>query len=81
MTVITRILQKVTKNVDLDDLVDAAEVADLLGLSHRNAVSLYQNRYKDMPRPVVIRRGGRTLLWLKSEITSWAKQTGRVGPR
>ena len=32
------------------ELVDAQGVADLLGLSYRNAVSAYQKRYPDMPR-------------------------------
>lgn len=58
--------------VDTDDLIDAQEVADVLGLSHRNSVSLYQRRYPSMPRPVVERGGGRTKLWLRSEIDEWA---------
>lgn len=58
--------------VDTDDLIDAYEVAEILGLSHRNSVSLYQRRYGDMPRPVVERGGGRTKLWLRSELERWA---------
>lgn len=65
--------------VDTDDLIDAAEVADLLGLSHRNSVSLYQRRYPDMPRPVIERGGGRTKLWLKSGMAAWQNQRG-AGP-
>lgn len=68
------------RKIDVDDIVDANGVAELLGLSHRNAVSLYQRRYEDMPRPVVIASEGRTLLWLRSEMTAWAKQTGRTKP-
>lgn len=59
------------RTVDVDDLVDATEVAELLGLAHRNTVSVYQRRYPDMPRPVVERGGGRTKLWLRSEIKQW----------
>ena len=59
--------------VDTDDLIDSQEVADLLGLSHRNSVSTYLHRYPAFPRPVVERGGGRTRLWLRSEIRSWAK--------
>ena len=63
--------------VNTEDLIDAQEVAELLGLSHRNSVSTYQRRYPDMPRPVVERGGGRTRLWLRSEIERWARSTGR----
>jgi glutathione-regulated potassium-efflux system ancillary protein KefG len=61
-------------SVDTDDLIDAHDVAELLGLSHRNSVSLYQRRYPDMPRPVVERGGGRTKLWLRSEIEGWRNE-------
>ncbi|HEX2040725.1 MAG TPA: hypothetical protein VHF47_13455 [Acidimicrobiales bacterium] len=60
--------------VNTEDLIDAQEVAELLGLSHRNSVSTYQKRYADMPRPVVERGGGRTRLWLRSEIVRWAER-------
>ena len=57
--------------VDPDDLLDAEGVAEILGLAQRQSVSLYQRRYPDMPRPVVERAGGRTKLWLRSEIEDW----------
>ena len=61
-----------------EDLLDAQGVADVLGLSHRTAVSVYQLRYPDMPRPVVDFAGGRTRLWLRSEIIAWGRATGRL---
>jgi glutathione-regulated potassium-efflux system ancillary protein KefG len=64
--------------VETDDLVDAAEVAKLLNLAQRSAISLYQQRYQDMPRPAVVRSGGKTMLWLRSEIVKWGKKTGRI---
>ncbi len=63
-----------TPTVSTEDLIDAHGVAAVLGLSHRNSVSLYQRRYEDMPRPVVELSGGRTKIWLRSEIERWAKQ-------
>ena len=57
--------------VDVDDLLDAQGVADLLGLAQRNTVSLYQRRYPDMPRPVVDLGSGRCKIWLRSEIETW----------
>jgi hypothetical protein len=35
------------QRVDIDDLIDANGVAELLGLAHRNTVSVYQHRYPD----------------------------------
>lgn len=63
-----------TPLVQTEDLVDATMVAELLGLYHRNSVSLYQRRYAGMPRPVVELGSGRTKLWLRSEIERWATE-------
>lgn len=60
------------RTVDTDELIDAQEVADLLGLAQRNTVSLYQRRYPTMPRPVVDLGQGRCKMWLRPEIQSWA---------
>jgi predicted DNA-binding transcriptional regulator AlpA len=67
------------RQVDIDDLVDAHDVAQLLGLSHSNNVHLYQRRYPEMPRPVVDRGGRRARLWLRSEVVAWI--TGRDARR
>lgn len=69
--------------VETEDLIDAPGVAEILGLSHRNSVSLYQRRYEDMPRPVVDLGEGRVKLWLRSEIKQWADgqaSSGRTRP-
>jgi hypothetical protein len=63
--------------VDLSDLIDANQVAELLGLSHRNSVTTYLHRYESMPRPVLERADGKTRLWLRQEIVKWANDTGR----
>jgi glutathione-regulated potassium-efflux system ancillary protein KefG len=64
--------------VAIDDLLDAHGVAELLGLSHPNTVSVYQHRYTDMPRPAIDLGKGRVKLWLRSELESWAvEQSGR----
>ena len=60
--------------VNTEDLIDAQAVADLLGLTQRTAVSVYQGRYPDMPRPVVDMGSGRCKLWLRSEIETWARK-------
>lgn len=66
-----------------EDLIDAQGVADILCLSHRNSVSLYQRRYATMPQPAVDLGGGRVKLWLRPQIeTWWAEQqsAGRSRP-
>jgi glutathione-regulated potassium-efflux system ancillary protein KefG len=68
----------VTPTVKTEDLVDARGIAELLNLSHSTAVSLYQTRYPDMPRPVIDMGQGRCKLWARPEIVRWAKQTGRM---
>jgi glutathione-regulated potassium-efflux system ancillary protein KefG len=73
----------VTPLVDTNDLIDARAVAEILGLSHPNNVSVYQHRYDDMPRPVIAMGRGRCKLWLQPEIERWAEQqaaTGRTRP-
>lgn len=58
--------------VQTEDLIDAHVVAELLGLTHANSVSLYQRRYPDMPRPVINLGSKRPMLWLRSEVEHWA---------
>jgi predicted DNA-binding transcriptional regulator AlpA len=67
--------------VDTEDLIDAREVAEILGLAQRNTVSLYQRRYSDMPRPAVDLGPGRTKLWLRPDMERWAasRALGRRG--
>jgi predicted DNA-binding transcriptional regulator AlpA len=61
----------VPRRVALEDLIDAHDVARILGLSHRNTVSLYMRRYREMPRPVLDLGRGRPSLWLRPEIERW----------
>ncbi len=65
--------------VATEDLVDARDVADILGLSHPSAVSVYQHRYQDMPRPVLDLGRGRAKLWLRSEIERWSASQASAG--
>ncbi len=67
--------------VDVDDLVDAVEVAAILGLSSPRAVYVYQDRYADMPRPAIDLGPNKARLWVRSEIEAWSSQrpAGRSG--
>jgi predicted DNA-binding transcriptional regulator AlpA len=62
---------RVGRKVDLDDIIDAAGVGDLLGLAHRNSVYVYRSRYPDFPNPVL--EHGRCLMWLRSDIEKWMR--------
>ena len=59
--------------VDTDDLVSAAEVAEMLGLAQYNSVTTYLNRYETFPRPVVDMSGGHIRLWLRQDVQSWSR--------
>lgn len=65
--------------VDLDDLLNAAEVADLLGLSHRQAVATYRGRYEDFPTPVIHK--GTCVLWRRQDVEAWGRSTRRLSGR
>lgn len=61
-----------------EDLIDAVEVARLLGLSHRNTVSQYLVKYQAMPRPIIDLGPSRPRLWLRREVESWIARRGPV---
>ena len=63
--------------LNTEDLITAAEVAEILGLSHYNSVTTYLNRYESFPRPVIERSGGRIRLWLRQDIETWATDRRR----
>ena len=62
------------RKIDIDDLIAATEVMVIVGLKHRNAVSEYQKRYADMPRPVIDLGNGQPKLWLRPEIEKWQRK-------
>ena len=59
------------RRVDIEDLIDATDVARVLNLAQANSVYLYLRRYPDMPRPVIDRGPKRAKLWLRSEVEAW----------
>ena len=65
--------------VDLDDLIDATDVAELIGLTNPGGLPTYRARYDEFPDPVRKSRGGRCQLWLRPDVETWARETGRSG--
>lgn len=60
------------RTVDVDDLVDAVGVAELLSLSKATAVSVYQRRYDDFPAPVLASSAGTCQFWHRADIEAWS---------
>ena len=61
--------------VDPAQLIDSAEVAEIIGLTNPDGVSVYRRRHADFPVPVVDK--ARCVLWLRSDVERWARETGR----
>ena len=66
------------RTVDLDDLMETADVAEALGLGSATSVATYRSRYDSFPAPVWASRGGRCQLWLRQDVEAWARSTGRL---
>jgi predicted DNA-binding transcriptional regulator AlpA len=64
--------------VNTDDLIGAAEVAEILGLSHPNSVTTYLRRYPDFPSPVVDLPRSHARLWLRQDVIAWAESRRRA---
>ncbi len=62
------------RNVDVDDLLDASQVAEVLGLSSPSAVSVYHRRYEDFPAPVLAPASGRCQFWHRADVDAWARR-------
>lgn len=60
-------------DVDTSDLIGAAEVAEIIGLSHASSVTTYLRRYPDFPPPVVDLSKSRVRLWRRPDILEWCK--------
>jgi predicted DNA-binding transcriptional regulator AlpA len=60
------------KKVDVDDLIDAREVANMLGLSSPRAVAVYSSR--GLPEPIIDRGPNTAKLWLRQDIERWIKE-------
>lgn len=72
------------RTVDLDDLLDAADVAALLELSSATSVATYRRRAKGspdpFPEPVWASKGNRCQAWLRQDVEAWAaSHPGRRG--
>jgi glutathione-regulated potassium-efflux system ancillary protein KefG len=79
MTTRLRSLPVPPRRVNLDDLIDTDEVADLIGLSTARSITTYRARFADFPAPVIERGSGRCLLWLRPEVMKWLAKHPGIG--
>ena len=61
--------------MDIDDLVGAAEIAELLEIADPHTVHNWRRRYSDFPEPVVKLRQG--LVWAWPDVEHWARRSDR----
>jgi predicted DNA-binding transcriptional regulator AlpA len=69
-------LEPVTPNVESEQLVGAAEIAQRLGLAQAQTVHLWRRRYADFPQPVATLQ--QALIWYWPDVERWARQTRRL---
>ena len=59
------------RKIDLDELIDVGEVAELLGLAHKNSVTTYLRRYDDFPKPAIEFADGKCRAWVRVDVELW----------
>lgn len=69
VTATTRSVRLMGRRIDIDDLRNAEQVAEMLGLSRPQAVHQYRRDYPDFPTPVY--SGRKTVLWVWQDIEAW----------
>jgi predicted DNA-binding transcriptional regulator AlpA len=67
---------RVGRKVDIEDLVDATEIAHRLGVKRPQVVHDWRRRHEDFPAPVAHLGNGNVWIW--PEVASWARATGRL---
>lgn len=62
------------RQVDVTDLVGAAEIAARLGLAHPQSVHTLRRRHPDFPEPVAVLK--QAMVWSWSDVEQWAAGRG-----
>ena len=66
------------KRVDIENILSAQEVAEVLGLGLRNSITVYRGRYPDFPEPLKEWPGFK--VWNRPDVTRWARKHRRKRP-
>jgi hypothetical protein len=72
-------VQGVTRRVEVDNLVGAAEIAQRLNLRLAQTVHDWRRRHPSFPQPIA--RLSMGLLWNWPDVERWARRTGRLPRR
>ena len=67
------------RKVDVDDLLDANQLAEMLGLASSRVVAVYAAR--NLPAPVIDRGSTRAKFWVRQDIEHWLSQRTVRGAR
>lgn len=64
------------RQVDVDQLVGASEIAERLGVNRPSLVQDWRLRYSDFPQPVARLKGAHVWAW--PDVERWARRSGRL---
>ena len=64
------------RQLDVDELVGAAEIAGRLGVSNSQVIHVWRYRHPDFPEPVT--RLKTAMIWYWPDVKTWAQGTGRL---
>jgi hypothetical protein len=64
------------RRLPASDLVGTQEIADRLGLGHRQSVLSWVRRHPDFPEPFA--QLGAVRIWSWTDVEEWARRTGRL---
>jgi len=64
-----------SRRVDVDQLVGAAEIAERLGVSNSQVIHVWRGRHSDFPEPIT--RLKTAMIWYWPDVEKWAMKTGR----
>lgn len=70
------VLPNVGRQVDVDRLVGASDIADRVGVKRLQVVHHWRRRHADFPKPVTV--VSRALIWYCPNIERWARGTGHL---
>lgn len=70
LTRVNSMIGNMADRIDPADLINAEEVAQIIGLTNSRGVSVYRARHESFPIPIVEK--GQCVLWLRSDVEAWA---------
>jgi predicted DNA-binding transcriptional regulator AlpA len=69
-------VERMGRLVDVDDLVDATEIARRFGVARQSVIHDWRRRHGDFPKPVYT--STRTRVWVWADVHAWGVETKRL---